>query len=217
MTSLYPDPILQYWDFTASDDEGVCIIPDGCRDIIVREIPGSRAETVSYQLDNTARSFVIPAGLRVRGVRYQPGAIVNSVALERWSQQHPTRYAIDEGLAGEFASLHVSTQAILEALAETGTSIKQAAKRLGTSPRTLQRHVASVTAASPVFWMQLARLRKAARALVNGMPVADVAFTFGYADQPHLSRAFKKWLGTTPGNFVRRSDLVVQIMSSGYD
>lgn len=48
------------------------------------------------------------------------------------------------------------------------------------------------------------RARKAARLLGNGrMPLAEVAFVAGFADQSHLSRVFKTEYGVTPLRFQR--------------
>ena len=48
------------------------------------------------------------------------------------------------------------------------------------------------------------RARKAARLLGKGrMPLAEVAFEAGFADQSHLSRVFKTEFGVTPLRFQR--------------
>jgi AraC-like DNA-binding protein len=37
--------------------------------------------------------------------------------------------------------------------------------------------------------------------ILRGQPLADVAAEVGFFDQAHLTRRFKRFLGTTPGRF----------------
>ncbi|WP_317932935.1 AraC family transcriptional regulator [Halioxenophilus sp. WMMB6] len=53
----------------------------------------------------------------------------------------------------------------------------------------------------PHAWHKQYRLRQAARALVAGERIADVALAYGFADQAHFSRAFKQLHGLTPARF----------------
>jgi AraC-like DNA-binding protein len=47
------------------------------------------------------------------------------------------------------------------------------------------------------------RVDHARRLLSGGMAPATVASTCGFADQPHLSRVFKRLVGVTPGQYAR--------------
>jgi AraC-like DNA-binding protein len=38
--------------------------------------------------------------------------------------------------------------------------------------------------------------------LLEGEPIADVAVAVGFHDQAHLTRHFRRHVGTTPGRFV---------------
>ncbi len=60
----------------------------------------------------------------------------------------------------------------------------------------------------PHAWHLQYRLRKAQDLLSRGQKIADVAYTTGFADQAHLSRAFKRLTGLTPGNY-RRTHLAM--------
>ena len=54
---------------------------------------------------------------------------------------------------------------------------------------------------SPSDYQRQLRLRAARRALAGGAAVADVAAAAGFADQPHLTRWFRRCYGITPGAY----------------
>jgi AraC-like DNA-binding protein len=54
------------------------------------------------------------------------------------------------------------------------------------------------------YQLQL-RLGLAQRSLRNGLHPARVAAQFGFVDQSHLTRHFKRWLGVTPAQYARVS------------
>jgi len=45
---------------------------------------------------------------------------------------------------------------------------------------------------------QIRRAERAAELLCRGVPPLDVAGQVGYADQPHLTRSLKRFVGRTP-------------------
>ena len=47
------------------------------------------------------------------------------------------------------------------------------------------------------------RVQRARAMLLSGMPLASVAAACGFADQPHLSRVFKRLVGVPPGVYAR--------------
>ncbi len=65
--------------------------------------------------------------------------------------------------------------------------------------RLFRRH----TGIPPHKYLENVRIRHAERLLQSGMPIADVAFATGFSSQSHLSRTFKHFIGTTPGEFLR--------------
>ncbi|MGK9286369.1 helix-turn-helix domain-containing protein [Sinorhizobium meliloti] len=98
---------------------------------------------------------------------------------------------------------------LVGALASTST-VMIAARQLGVSERTLHRHVRKRTGEAPSFWIELARARRALRALRVGLPLAEVAFDAGYADQAHFTRAFGARFGCSPAKF-RRNPLLMPL------
>jgi methylphosphotriester-DNA--protein-cysteine methyltransferase len=68
----------------------------------------------------------------------------------------------------------------------------------GVSTRTLQRRVARATGLTRSTISQIARAEKAVEALGKGLSPPDAAFLLGYADQAHLIRSLKRFIGQTP-------------------
>ena len=71
--------------------------------------------------------------------------------------------------------------------------------------RTLQRHFLKTTGLTLKTYGQIVRARRALVLLGEGTPAAEVAFALGYADQPHLIRSLRTFMGTTPGQLARAS------------
>jgi AraC-like DNA-binding protein len=66
------------------------------------------------------------------------------------------------------------------------------------SLRTMQRRVRRATGMTQTTIRQIGRAHEAVEALGNGAPVADVASGLGYADQAHLTRSLRRFVGQTP-------------------
>jgi AraC-like DNA-binding protein len=55
----------------------------------------------------------------------------------------------------------------------------------------------------PHRYQHLLRLQAARRHLERGASVEESAVLCGFSDGPHLSRAFRRWLGVSPGSWAR--------------
>lgn len=73
----------------------------------------------------------------------------------------------------------------------------------GLSRFELVRRFGADTGLSPHAFQTQLRVRRARRMLDEGVPPAVVAADCGFADQPHLSRAFKRLVGVSPGRYAR--------------
>jgi len=60
------------------------------------------------------------------------------------------------------------------------------------------RDFRSLYGTTPYRYLTLKRLQKAKALIEHGLPLAQVAFSSGFADQSHLTRNFKQCFGTTP-------------------
>ena len=85
-------------------------------------------------------------------------------------------------------------------------SVPSLARRLGLSPRHFARLFAAETGTTPAAYVELARV-EAARALLEGANHApkQVAARCGFADANVLRRAFRRHVGITPAEYLKRS------------
>jgi len=78
-------------------------------------------------------------------------------------------------------------------------SLEALARQIGFSPYHFARLFRQTTGESPHQFVLRQRIARAQRLLTEGgMPLAHVAVESGFADQSHLTRAFKRQLGLTP-------------------
>jgi hypothetical protein len=64
--------------------------------------------------------------------------------------------------------------------------------------RTLRHHFLQTTGLTQSHIRQIERAREAMFLLQNGVSILDVVAQLGYADQPHLTRSMKRFMGYTP-------------------
>lgn len=73
------------------------------------------------------------------------------------------------------------------------------------SLRSIQRRFLHATGLTRGTLDQIERARQAATLLEQGVSIADVVFQAGYADQPHLTRSLKHFMGQTPAQLIPES------------
>ena len=211
------DNLLATWEFSTDIDSSSLIFPDGCRDIILitekREHP---CWFVTPLFDQTER-VLIQAGSVMAGFRLKPGVRVKQECLlnlvsKRFFDDDDIYNCIDD-----FTFRNSCVGEALEYLAFEIKSVAHVAKEIGVSQRTLQRLLMRETNRSPTYWFMLARARKAARSLAEPIPLIEIADSFGYADQAHMSRDFKRWFNISPSKLRDSPEILDQLYHSGYD
>jgi transcriptional regulator GlxA family with amidase domain len=88
-------------------------------------------------------------------------------------------------------------------------SLEDLASELSMSKCHLARCFERALGVPPHRYRRLLRLQAARRLLEGGLSVAEAASKTGFADAPHLTRAFREWLGVSPaawGSAWRASD-----------
>ncbi len=83
---------------------------------------------------------------------------------------------------------------------------EDAAANLGLSTRTFARRLKEEGTSYREIVEDL-RCDLAQTFITNGMPLSEIAFSLGYADQPAFSTAFKRWTGQAPSAFRSRLDV----------
>jgi hypothetical protein len=76
------------------------------------------------------------------------------------------------------------------------------------SPRSIQRRVMRATGLTHGVLRQIDRARQATLLLEEGISILDTVDRLGYADQAHLTRALKSFIGKTPAQIIRKTESV---------
>lgn len=71
------------------------------------------------------------------------------------------------------------------------------------SSRTVRRRFLQATGLTPKLIQQIERAQKAAALLEQGVSILDTVYEAGYADQPHLTRSLRRFMGYTPAQIAR--------------
>ena len=126
--------------------------------------------------------------------------------------------ALDQGIEGLFGLLrrrHVTRPdapsgtppsvkralARIEEAPELPVSLAQLADLAGVSRFQLLRGFRRAVGVTPYAYLLQLRVRLAKRLLAAGLTPADCAAQAGFADQSHLTRAFQRQFGVTPGRY----------------
>ena len=75
----------------------------------------------------------------------------------------------------------------------------------GFSTRSLERRVARATGLNRGALGRIRRAERAVDLLARGVAASEVARRAGYADQPHLTRSLRRFVGQTPAQIARAS------------
>ncbi|MEI9937939.1 MAG: AraC family transcriptional regulator [Pseudomonadota bacterium] len=84
-------------------------------------------------------------------------------------------------------------------------SLERLAKEVGLSKFHVARCFKEATGVAPHQYQKLLRLQSARRHIERGFCVREAAAASGFADEAHLSRSFRDWLGVSPGTWRRAS------------
>lgn len=94
-------------------------------------------------------------------------------------------------------------RAYLEEHWDRNVSLDELARAAGLSKFHLTRRFARSVGVPPHAYQNQLRVHHAADMLRRGLPVGEAARRAGFCDASHLSRHFKRALGTTPGRYLR--------------
>lgn len=222
---MYSERVLLYGDalWRSEDSAGGVVVPaDGCVDLILRdgrvEVAGPSTRWLATGPDGATGSF---------GFRMQPGRARLLLGLDLAAiadQLVPLEDVTDRRTAARLREAMIPLEAgpaPIGTLAAFSTQLAEASRwsdavRRAASEVTPARDVAATLSGSERSFRRrmlvtfgygyatLVRLDRAhhARSLLrSGSSIAEVAAAAGYADQPHLSREFRRLVGSSPAQF----------------
>ena len=211
-----PAALLEAWRHASPTASRTLVVPDGCRDLIAIEAPGRPAQWLVSPLADHGYTVESVAGAIYTGYRLRPGVHIDENAMLRLARAgDPADAPRANALIEALAHMDTGMSEALDALAAT-PNVTSAARALGVSERSLERLLRGGTGRTPVYWKRLARLRRVARALSSEVPLAELAVDHGFADQAHMTREFRRWLGTTPTRVQASASWRLLLAQSGY-
>jgi AraC-like DNA-binding protein len=92
-------------------------------------------------------------------------------------------------------------KALLDDDPAAATTLTDLAAASGLSRFQVVRAFSQVTGMTPHAYLVQRRIRAVRRMIAKGTPLADAAFAGGFADQSHMTRAFVRAYGITPGAY----------------
>ncbi|GAA3491550.1 AraC family transcriptional regulator [Streptomyces cremeus] len=92
---------------------------------------------------------------------------------------------------------------LLDARLHQGVILDEAAGLVHAHPTHLIRAFSSAYGIAPHQYLVSRRVDHARRLLLDGRPPGEVATAVGFYDQSHLTRHFKRLVGTTPGRYAK--------------
>jgi AraC family transcriptional regulator len=116
----------------------------------------------------------------------KPDAIITDAIIDR-------RVKAALGFIEENFARNISLQDLTEAIGLNATQLISLFRR--------------ATGATPYAYVIRRRIREAAHLLRSGqMPISQISLEVGFSDQQQMTRAFRKYLGTTPGSVKGRRE-----------
>jgi AraC-like DNA-binding protein len=197
------------------------------RALLTRSVPGMRF--VMIELSPVAAFTLLGGPLQEIRERWVDVAELNRKSLGRlpeqlsqagsWSERFDL---VEETLWSTLSTGPRPDPIVVNAwrrLADGGpVGVERLAEDLGCSRRHLTRRFQQTVGVPPKTTARLLRLRRALRELRadSGRALADVALSSGYADQSHLNRDFRTFVGTTPTTFLAESSSNRRRWAAGY-
>jgi hypothetical protein len=189
------------------------IVPaDPCISIIFVQSDAS-AEVIIRGPETAPRSEILLPGYTWIGIRLRPGVQIRNFPARELTDSFRVLPADNDGqFQFEESLLHFPSFSNAEQLitqmrdlgyvSGKGLNSKESPERVMSS-KSYYRFVKRSTGLPPYKLHQLQRMSEALDLLRKGMPAATVASELGFADQAHLTRAAKQFLGYTPKELIR--------------
>ena len=121
------------------------------------------------------------------------------------------RHAVNRPRLPEYQTAHQALSRVrdyLEAHYAEPITLADLSNQVYITPYHLARLFSRQFGIPPHKYLENIRIRQAERLLSTGLSIADVAYATGFSSQSHLTRTFKRFMGTTPGEFLQKRKIV---------
>lgn len=153
--------------------------------------------------DDTAYTRLSRAHCALTG--NHPDPWVDGVVVEALDQLFGAHASGGRGRASDgHASVVAAVGRYMDERLDSRITLADLAAHLELSPAVLLRRFRAEAGMAPYEYVVSRRVDVARGLLARGVPIADVAVHAGFADQSHLTRHFKRVVGITPGDYLRR-------------
>jgi AraC-like DNA-binding protein len=188
------------------------VIPDGYADLLVYDTGQVEVTGLHDRVDLP----VLPAGTRIRGIRFRPEAVAAAFRTTGASLRNLTIPADDVFGTARAARLHdhreldrwlrsldpdPRTTAAVRLLA--AHSVVETADQLGITDRQLRRVMVDITGLAPKAYQRVLRLQRFIAVARHATGLAAAAAEAGYSDQAHLTRDARTLTGLTPARLLQ--------------
>jgi hypothetical protein len=206
------ESIASVWTCTTSEITPRTVFADPCISIILAKSE-DRAVIVLRGPETKPREEIYLPGYTWTGIRLRPGVQIKNFPAQRYLNSYRLlavesdgRFQFD-GTWLQFPDFDNAEQ-LIEQMRDSGCLSGKVLDgheypKQGMSAKTYSRFIKRSTGLSPYKLHQLQRVTKALHLLQQGMPAVTVAAELGFADQAHLHRALKQFLGHTPKELLR--------------
>ncbi|ABR90908.1 transcriptional regulator, AraC family [Janthinobacterium sp. Marseille] len=155
--------------------------------------------SLTYLLDTCKHMLSEPAGTNLSS-DYLAQAIVACV-FSRHSQLRDVPRSADSKVPLSQAQMQ-RVNDYLQANLDGSFQVADLAAVIGLSRTIFFERFTVTTKATPNQYLQVLRINRAKQLLRDGkLSLVDIAFACGYADQSHLARFFKRFVGVAPGRY----------------
>jgi hypothetical protein len=181
-------------------------------ELVVTRLPGGTGLTVRGP-ETRASVAAIPQEAEFFGIQFELGAFMPQFQLDRLVDRFiqlpglsDTSFWLDSS-AWEIPTFE-NADVFVDRLIRQGLLVRGSGS--GTSIRAAQRQTLRSTGLTRRAIWQIERAQAAAALIQRGEPLQEVVWHAGYADQAHLTRALKRFMGMTPRQLSQsfKTDLV---------
>jgi AraC family transcriptional regulator len=186
---LYLDPVLlARTAYESIDSKRIELVPRfATRDLLLTQI-----------------GLALRAELDSAGDRLYAESMANALAMHLLRRYSVQEQAIEVPTSG---LLPYKLRQVIEYIndhLEQDLSIDAIAASIQMSPYYFSRLFKQSTGVSPYQYIIQCRVNRAKRLLHQGLTIAETAYLVGFANQSHLNRHFKRWVGVTPKVFLQQ-------------